>query len=182
MSKRERWFDEGDFTGWHDLVSNSLATKPEKWAMEIARVAIDESTVISAELKDLQMEPLLEGYPTVFPDALGTLRTRCNHRSIPLKQTRESNQVLLQCSARNCPCWDVGKYPQPSIVYWKEDCTQQIKIVFEFKERIESLGSVLRQINIYRSRSSAVAFLVTEDFRYEEAFLNQRIFLIKPWF
>ena len=47
---------------------------------------------------------------------------------------------------------------------------------------ILSLGLVLAGLARVPALQEIGAFLVTEDFRYEEAFLNQRIFLIKPWF
>ncbi len=145
QDRKPRWFDEGDFTGWHDRITNLLACEPHK----VAKILADELfgyEVHDVHFEDLQLEPPLTGYPTVFPDAIGAVCATPNDKK---------KQVLYQQN-----------------------------VVLEFKEHIDSLGAVMRQINIYldrlnkREQGEYQAYLITPDLRYEEAFEAQQIYVL----
>lgn len=67
------------------------------------------------------------------------------------------------------------KYAGSSIT---SDCKEEESKIFviEIKPRIDSLGSVLRQVKLYRSRiADSICVLLTKDARFDELFKSQRI-------
>lgn len=176
MKSEKRWFDDEDFTPEHDLMMEWLFNNYKS----IIRQRIPPMHMQSHRYKNhsryknhriqidpkkiddiyLRMEPGYQGYPTVYPDAdcLGTFTD--------LKGEIDENG-------------EIYKRDNFNLFYW---------FIFEIKTKITSFGSVLRQLQIYRSRIVreydqdliSMIFLITDDERFDELFRNQMIEIIHP--
>ena len=141
-------------------------------------------------------EPPMEGYPPIFPDAIAHGSYVGDHRSRPLTvvPSEQEGEAILRCSFAPCRTsfrFDL-KSGDPNNRVWSKPCEgPNFLAVFEIKPAIDSVGRVLRQMQLYRERALAFAqskrwgtywnasqllmLLLTFDVRFRKAFESQNV-------
>lgn len=226
----ERFFDESDFTPSHDEMFADLIVNWKEYFLSILK----HSFPIRVE-GDIEGEPILAGYPPLFPDAIATGIIYENHTSKPLIVTFPEWTEWIEYSSRICykcaicdrenfhetqlghrphepyfwreselekskamesfkkelELWEKQKsdiitdWQKPR--YWKDFCSiVKFKVIFEIKPYKESVGRILRQLNIYRSRidqtdgESVYTVLITPDATFDKLFKSQGVIAVRP--
>jgi hypothetical protein len=140
--KENRFFDDGDFTTEHDSINIWVIGN---WRTVMSTVAPDYEMTSGKYVA----EPVMNGYPPVFPDGI----------------------------ARGRAWWNLDKETRVHTTF---------TAVIEIKPIIESIGKVLRQLNIYKDRAKAIEFdkviiiLITATTMYDEVLKGQDIRVFHP--
>ena len=186
IPRTDRFFDDGDFTSEHDAMDIALVVGG--WVEIVEQLfGVDEITWYEGAYN---AEPPLEGYPTVYPDAIITkLKQITDHKGVPVRTKRDgvySGSYSVECSV--CRCWmDSESMPQhwDDIKYSDDGYSEKKKqreaewvaglasrlvekpcvkampaVCVEIKPEVDSFGKVLRQLNIYRSRMDSESRIV----------------------
>lgn len=203
MPKQDRWFDQADFTPEHDKMMLWLMKKWKAVVLTVAAPLVGIPNDRSIELSGhFRGEPILNGYPPVFPDGIATGRLTYDHRDRPIRRVEDYRGAYWRCGYPHCPetCTtphDAATVSQGSELFWRYCCRgPRLIAILEIKPRIDSFGSVLRQLNLYRARccdrktnpslysenTTLLPILITPDRRYDEAFREQGVNVVHPDF
>ena len=162
-----RWFDQADFTSEHDRLFERLLVA---WKRLVPK-PLPGVTIVG----EIRGEPSLAGYPPIYPDAIAYGHFECDHRDAGI-DWKANGGLCLQCRAF------VREFPRT------EMCRAgDFKVVFEIKPKIDSLGSVMRQLQMYRDRAELKIYnglghviLITSDSRFDDSFENQGFIVVHP--
>jgi hypothetical protein len=172
----KRFFDDEDFTSEHDSI-NIWAIQNWKEIIKFIGKGIN-----NIEGK-YEAEPVLEGYPPIFPD--GIIIGKCWGE----KEYDDNRCNNCKRSSRDC---------SESIESRRKECerlslAEYFVIIIEIKPNIESFGKVLRQMNLYRERvrnrkhldgygrdRRIITVLISNDNRYDDVFRSQGIVVYHP--
>lgn len=195
MKIEKRWFDDEDFTPKHDELMIWLM---ENWKVAVRYMLNQENDSLNKEF-DIEEnkflgEPEIKGYPSVYPDAIVSFNLSKHHDGALIKVVDDENRkIIFKCPicsntstsdfSRNESEFQKAKNFQHTYT-WLENykCKKEnsIDVLFEIKPKINSFGSVLRQIKIYQTRGYKKVILITNDNRFDKFFNEQNITVFHP--
>ena len=177
MTKQnDRWFDQSDFTPEHDKIF--LELMDEESLKYWINIILSRKKLDMCEIKIINIsgEPALSGYPDVFPDIIITGKLVMNHmndniiskidesgyptinykcskckREANIRYDKYTTQIDTPEEKNKYEIWKKLHYRED--MRWNNECPcDSIKILIEIKPKIDSIGSILRQIKIYQQR------------------------------
>lgn len=103
----ERFFDEADFTPSHDEIFEHLIAHWTDYILPTIKCGDVTPNLVKAWIDG---EPALNGYPPLFPDAIGYAKLEYDHRKTPVRITvekdyqdyQEYSSVVVKCGVEGC--------------------------------------------------------------------------------
>ena len=188
MTNEKRWIDSHDFTPKHDQLTVWLNANWKLVLDHLDIVIIKNWTIIE---KKFELEPILPGYIPLYPDAVLTMALEGHHAGLLKINSKRKDAYGHEFTCLSCPAYDCersievesDRLDNSGTTAWNttHKCTKSVKVLFEIKPTIVSLGETLRQISSYRQRMTFThTVLITNDDRYDGIFNEQNIKVIHP--